>query len=427
MSTMEAVALALGALIVLGAILVLRAYHRSRTGRSIATRPAIAPTSADATTVAAMSKSLMLPAGVQGVFEDELLHAHLEHNAPLVIEDPADDTQLIVLGSSDAAASFGDAIGPIPGQMAGLLVGADAMVKSGIAVGEQSGMLVRIYGESAKALRESQKVYDGSGKMLAVVRQGDGRFAHVLRIVPGGRLQAASAGLGAVSAIATQAQLAAIERKLQDVLDGVKDLQVAIDRQEQAQLDGMDRTLADIYEGARASGVLTKSAWDQLAPLRRPIDNHHANAELKVVALIQELEQQTSTGDKRAWFNEQGPKLETALAQLAQAERALIQFEAMRVWWLALEDDAVAGHYADQLRRRVEDRRRAREGIDGSVAVALERASKIGIWNFVHSPWDSSAVGPQVAQLRASLEARRLMRSEPVTDTGQDDDLVPET
>jgi hypothetical protein len=293
--------------------------------------------------------------------------------------------------------------------MAGILVGADALVKAGIAVGEQSGTLVRVYADSAKALREGRKVYDSAGRMLSAVQDANGKFSHVLRIAPATGVQVLSSGAGVLSAVAMQAQLASIEKKLQEVLDGVRELQASIDRQEQAQLDGMDRTLNDLYRGARATGVLTQAAWDQLAPLRKFIDEHHVNAELKVQALIAELEKATTTGDRRAWFKHSGPKLEKALAQLAQAERALIQFEALRVWWLALTDDAAAGHYATQLQERLESRRESRSALESRAIAALEAARETWAWDFVHSPWDSSKVEPQAVRLRKRLDERRLL------------------
>ncbi len=368
--------------------------------------------------VAAMRKQLALPVGSTPVFGAELAEVEISPGQALVVEDPTDPRQLIVIGSEDAAASLGQVVGAIPGQMAGVLVGADALVKAGVAVGEQSGTLVRVYSDSAKALREGRKVYDSTGRMLSVVQDANGKFSHVLRIAPATGAQALSAGTGVLSAVAMQAQLASIERKLQEVLDGVRDLQASIDRHEQAQLDGMDRTLNDIYQGARAAGVLTQSAWDQLAPLRKFIDEHHVNAELKVKALVADLKKLKTTGDRRAWFNESGPKLEKALAQLAQAERALIQFEALRVWWLALTDDAAAGHYAEQLRERVTARRKSRGVLESQTMDVLEAARETWAWDFVHSPWDSSKVETQAVRLRKRLQAQGLLVNQAVIDPG---------
>jgi len=361
------------------------------------------------TEVATMRQSLALPPGSNAVFAAELAVANLLPGQPIVIVDPNDDSQIIVLANEDVAATFGEVIGAIPGQMAGMLVGADAMVKAGIAMGEQSGLLVRVVGNSAKALKEGRKVYDSSGKMLAVVQNANGKFMHVLRIQPLKGVQALAAGTGALSAIAMQAQMAAIERKLQEVLGGVRDIQASIDRHEQARLDGMDRTLNDLYQGVRMSGVLTQATWQQLAPLRKFIDEHHVNAELKVNALVDDLAKQKSTGDRRGWFRANGPRLEKSLAQLAQAERSLIQFEALRAWWFSLTDDAAAGHYAEQLRTRLDDRRRKRGAIEIATWNALESARKTGIWDFVHSPWDSSKVEPAAVRLRNRLISQGLL------------------
>lgn len=369
--------------------------------------------------VSAMRQRLALPASGTPVFAAELASVDVVPGQPIIVADPMNQNQAIVLGGDEAAAALGEVIGPIPGQMAGMLVGADAMVKSGIAVSEQSGVLVRVAGDSAKALREGRTVYDSSGKLLAVVKDANGKFIHVLRIEPLKGVQALSAGTGALSAIAMQAQMAAIEKKLQEVLHGVRDLQASIDRHEQAQLDGMDRTLNDIYQGARTSGVLTQAAWDQLAPLRKFIDEHHANAELKVKALVDDLAKQKSTGDRRGWFRTNGPKLEKALAQLAQAERSLIQFEALRAWWLALTDDAAAGHYAEQLRARLDERRRTRGAIEEATLQALESARDTWVWDFVHSPWDSSKVETQAVQLRNRLNAEGLLGTISAFDSGE--------
>jgi hypothetical protein len=411
MSPVEVVLLV--AVVVMAVVIVALLFRR----RSETSAAGLLPESIEAE-VSTMRQRLALPAGGTPVFATELACADLVPGQPIIVADPMNPNQIIVLGGDQAAASLGDVIGPIPGQMAGMLVGADAMVKAGIAVGEQSGILVRVAGDSAKALREGRKVYDSSGKLLAVVQDANGKFMHVLRIQPLKGIQALSAGTGALSAIAMQAQMAAIEKKLQEVLDGVRDIQASIDRHEQAQLDGMERTLNDIYQGARTSGVLTQAAWDQLAPLRKFIDEHHVNAELKVKALVEELAKQKSTGDRRGWFRNNGPKLEKALAQLAQAERSLIQFEALRAWWLALTDDASAGHYAEQLRSRLDERRRTRGTLEEATLKALESARETWAWDFVHSPWDSSKVETQAVRLRNRLTAEGLLSGAPALDGG---------
>lgn len=367
--------------------------------------------------VAAVRQQLALPVGSSTVFGRDLVATEITPGQSLVIEDPNDPRHLIVIGGEGAASRFGEVVGVIPGQMAGMLVGADALVKAGIGVGEQSGTLVRVYADSAKALREGRKIYDASGRMLSVVQDANGKFSHVLRIAPATGMQALTAGTGVLSAVAMQAQLASIEKKIQEVLDCVRDLQATIDRHEQAQLDGLDRTLNDIYRGARASGVLTQSAWDQLAPLRKFIDEHHVSAELKVKALIDELERRKTTGDRRAWFKNSGPKLEKSLAQLAQAERALIQFESLRVWWLALTDDAAAGHYADQLQGRLTARRQTRSALESQTFAALEAARETWAWDFVHSLWDSSKVEPQAVRLRDKLRDQGLLDAHLAIDT----------
>jgi hypothetical protein len=412
MSPVEVVLLV--AVVAMAAVIAVLLFRR----RSDISAPGSLPEGINAE-VSTMRQRLALPAGGTPVFAAELTSADLVPGQPIIVADPMDQNQIIVLGGDEAAAALGDVIGPIPGQMAGMLVGADAMVKAGIAVGEQSGVLVRIAGDSAKALREGRKVYDTSGKLLAVVQDANGKFMHVLRIQPLKGVQALSAGTGALSAIAMQAQMAAIEKKLEEVLDGVRDIQASIDRHEQAQLDGMERTLNDIYQGARTSGVLTQSAWDQLAPLRKFIDEHHVNAELKVKALVEELTRQKSTGDRRGWLRTNGPKLEKALAQLAQAERSLIQFEALRAWWLALTDDASAGHYAEQLRTRLDERRRNRGAIEEATLQALESARETWAWDFVHSPWDSSKVETQAVRLRNRLTAEGLLGTIPAIERGE--------
>jgi len=354
-------------------------------------------------------EALELPPEFEAIFASTLSGVTVTPDQPIVLPDPDDETQVIVLGSDASARSIGEVVGSVPAQLAGKLVGVDALLRAGIAAGEGSGMLVRVTAESAEALRQGRQVFDSSGKLLAVVQGANGKMMHVLRIQPMRGLQALTAGTGALSAIAMQAPLASMEKKLEEILEGVHDLQATAERQEQAALDGMDHTLQDLYGGARSRGVLTQAAWDQLAPLGRPIHRQLASAESKVESLIDEMHKQKSTGDRRSWFRKNSSRLESALAQLAQAERAALQFEALRAWWLVLTDDPTAGHYVQQLQNEVTRRAEFRRRIDASAHAALEQARETRFLDWIHSPIDSSKVEPLAVRLRDRLVANQLL------------------
>ena len=392
----------LGALVlvaVLIAILILITLRRQSF------EPLGTPMSTDRQALAPASPGPISPRDLRGISRGDML---------AVLNPSNPDGEVLLFGDGMDVSQFGEEIGPIPGQLAAVAVGSNALVQAGIALGEQSGTLVRLTPESARLFKQLQKTVDAQGAFLGVLRGAGGKFEHVIRFNPAMGLQALSGITGALSAIAMQAQLAAIERALASLADDVRVVQQMLDNQTSSSLAGVREVLEEVYESVRATGAFSQIAWDQVAPLAGPVFANRDLANRRLRDLITELGTKKSTSDRRAWLKKNSRRLFLALSESEDAERSVIQYAGLRLWRLTAIQDSTLPYYQLDLEKKLRDREWRRGSSQVSMREALEAAGETHWFDWLHSPIDSRAVEKGVASLIAGLQETGLLTAQDV-------------
>ena len=332
----------------------------------------------------------------------------------LAILNPSDAGQAMIFGDPDVAAKYGEVVGPIPGQLAALVVGSNALIQAGISMGEQSGMLVRLTADSTRLFRQLEKTVDGSGAIMGVLRDAGGQFKHVIRFRPAIGLQALSGVTGALSAIAMQAQLAAIEREIRALAEDVHRVQVSLDIHATSRRVGVAEVLREVYEGSTSCGVLTQSAWDQIAPIASDVYRNSDFTKRELRAMLDELASKKSTGDRRGWLEKNQGRLIHKWIEAEQAEQAVLQYARLRLWWLATTADPALTHFVDDLSVKIVARQHRKGELAKAVREGLNRAGRTNRFDSIHSPFDTRALEKIVDRLSASLQEVGLLEIDDV-------------
>lgn len=327
----------------------------------------------------------------------------------LVVVDPRDSGAALVFGSSEIAHQLGEVVGAVPGELAKAAVGGNALLQAGVVAGEQSGLLVRLTKESTKAMRELKKIDAGDGAVMGVLRGDAGKFKHIVRFKPAGLVQNAANAGNVISAVAMQAQLAAIERAIADVAEDVREIQATLDITAMSKQDAVSRVLHEAYAVARDTGELSQAAWDQIAPMRLSVEEKLAYAERNLDHLLSNLERQDGTGDRVHWLEKNKGRLRTALWLVYESERTEMQFHALRLWWAASTADQSLPAYQENLGVLVEQLDQRRIARSKRVKRALKDAGETWWFDHMHSPIDSHRVSRRAAALRTDLKREGLM------------------
>lgn len=247
--------------------------------------------------------------------------------------------------------------------------------------------------------------------MLGLFRDSGGKFLHVARFSSANSLQILSGVTGALGAIAMQAQLASIEKAIARVGADVRRVQGTLDRSEDGARDAIDQLINDIYRGARSTGTLNRSGWDQLAPHTYTVLRNRSVAFSTVDDLLGELSAKRSTKQRREWFERNEMAITKAMTDLEQAEQALLQFMALRVWWLGMSGDTSTEHYVAEIKSELNSMSQRRQELQSRAVEVLDQAHQTTWWDWTHSPFDTHATESRVESLRQRLTSRGLLPS----------------
>lgn len=242
----------------------------------------------------------------------------------------------------------------VPSQLVGAAVAGQAGLEALVKAGQLTGRLVVVDPATAKAIKAGEMVTDKAGEMLAVIRGSGGAFSKPTRIKPlsGGLVKSAVAGPAMLSAIAMQAQLAQVEKAISEVRDTVNAVKGYLEAAERASVEGRRDTVATVYRTAHETGRMTQSLWDQIQDLEALLRRDVSLADRFLSEVVSKLEQGASglVGSRLKWLEEAGGPLAAAVAGVADARRSLVQFSMLRLWWLAVDEDATLASRHSQLR-----------------------------------------------------------------------------
>jgi hypothetical protein len=251
----------------------------------------------------------------------------------------------LVIGDPATVRRFGEVELRVPGPMM-KVVGAMVAAAPGIAgmAADAGGHVVRLTEQSMALLSQHGGLVGADGALLGVVKAADGKFAGVLTFEPVGPLAGLAPGLPVLlSAMAMQAQLLAIERKLDDIqadIDTIiRDGHIEVLAEARAAL----RILDDVHGDVIASGQLADGDWERVVPLELAVRKLHEQAG----AHLRDLEHRLGQVEGGL-----GPRLQ-ALRRVARhgeagfwfqtyvvAEAAVAKWDFLRLVRLATEADS---------------------------------------------------------------------------------------
>jgi hypothetical protein len=292
---------------------------------------------------------------------------------------PVDDDHVVAIGTNGAVAGMGHATGQDNAAFARAI--RSAAVSTPLfkqSIGLLTGRIVELTPASAHALRHGTKIMK-DGAVLAVVKGGDGKFNHILRIVDPKKAAMASALPALAAAIATQSQMAAIEKQLAAIATNVEYLVDHVHHEVDADLDSAMQILRDVYDTQLARGDLDDDEWHRLAGCEIPIRRVHAltskhleglraalrNEDRGIVRQVTDLER--TLREQRAGFWVQ---------RHVEAELGLARWEALYLIRVTQRRPEDVGRAVAEHRSRVADRARLVETICVSIADYLSEESR---------------------------------------------------
>jgi hypothetical protein len=348
---------------------------------------------------------------------------------------PTDSTnEVLVFGSESKAQKLGTIVQRMPQDLARAAVGADVLMKVATVAGEQGGLLVRLTKESTQHYNELQKMKDVAGATMGVLRQTDGKFAHVIRFKAATGLQRIGGVTGALQGMALQSQLASMEKAIGQVADKVEGVQSSLDWAREADARATRAVVMEVYRASQATGTLTPAMWDQIAPLGYSVRRLQEYAKLKLLSMAHQLEELEGKKVKQRRTElttlEKGD-FERAFANLQHANRTLAQFHALRMWHLIVSGDPALRSYQAELLREMEGQgellRQVLTAFEGAVGDAGER----GRVERILSPFDARRLERAAQSLLGQLDAIQVPAAWSSEDGEQDERRelppVPET
>lgn len=317
----------------------------------------------------------------------------LQPGDSILLDVPGEDDLILFFGDHTAVRELGgEVVQRVPGDLARIAVGADALVKAGIEIGQQQGMLVRLGKESTAAYRSMTKTVDAGGQVMGVFRDGGGKFRHVVRFQPATALQTLNGITGLLSAVAMQAQLASIQRAIADVAADVMRVERTQENLITSEMKAVEGLLRETYDAAMSSGELTDVMWDQIAGIALLVRKHDEFSALQLRDITRELAAQRSVKDRRHWLKKNRHRLAERLGAAQHASVLSAQYGALRLWRLTSLDDPSRDFYVRELTTSVPRREALVADLAVELRKAIDDAAHVGWSTRIHSPFDSRRV-----------------------------------
>ncbi|MEQ8842275.1 MAG: hypothetical protein RIB98_14925 [Acidimicrobiales bacterium] len=196
---------------------------------------------------------------------------------------------------------------------------------------EASGKVMKLTPESAELLKRYD-VMRSDGAVIGMAVEKKGRIVAPLRFEEPGVQLATLSSLA--TTVATQQQLVAIEKKLDDIKT---DLEYLIDSQHaevEARMTSALHVLDDVYAEMTERGRFDDDQWQRIVPLEQVIRELHARCLVHLRGIDHAMEQPSgNVGERVRVLNKavRDAHLEVWLPMYFHAERALTQWEILWV------------------------------------------------------------------------------------------------
>jgi hypothetical protein len=249
---------------------------------------------------------------------------------PVFIQ-PTGDDEVIAFGDAGALDLLGVVVRPIPESMVRTVRTALSATEDMAKIADQAkGVVLRLTPESQRMLKQYDALESGSA-MLGVLQAPNGQIVHQLKFVkPAGLVATNLSGL--VSGIAVQQQLAAIEKRLDQLQSSVDYLTDELHAEIEAELGSALHILNEIYSEVIQHDELSDDQWDRVANVEHEIKAHQQRTTLHMRKLQDALaEPEASLSQRVDHLSEamQDQHLEAWLALHIEADHAITQWELL--------------------------------------------------------------------------------------------------
>lgn len=258
--------------------------------------------------------------------------------------------ELLLLGSEDLLPEAGRRV---PAQLArAAVIGSDATTAISEAV-KLSGRLVLVDGQTAAGIKAGTMMLDKSGEMIAATLKGGHTVEHLARLKPIGAAGGmVTAGPAVLSAIAMQAQMANIEKRLEEVADGVSDLIHRDDLRLTSTIKAQSQALSQARRVSERVGELTEGTWSEIQGMRANVIQSHLEAKGHLAGALEKLgalrEKSIKVRENR--INAAVSELEKAFLTVELSTRNYVTYVGLHAWRLAITNDPAAEQYLDEAR-----------------------------------------------------------------------------
>lgn len=245
---------------------------------------------------------------------------------------PISDSEVVAFGHEADLATLGVEQSVVPAGFTRAISTAMAATSDFAKVADEaSGRVMKLTPESAELLKHYD-VMRSDGALIGMAVEKKGQIVAPLRFEEPGVQLATLSNLA--TTIATQQQLVAIEKKLDDIKT---DLEYLIDSQHaevEARVTAALHVLDDVYSEMTEQGRFDDDQWQRIVPLEQIIRELHARCLVHLRGIDHAIEQPSGNVGERVKVLNKAVKdahIDVWLPMYFHAERALTQWEILWV------------------------------------------------------------------------------------------------
>lgn len=315
--------------------------------------------------------------------QSEEIATALEHGGSIYLPTDTPD-EFLILGTTSHVGE------PVPADLARTAAAAvSSSVRAGVEAAQAAGHLVKVDPATARAIREGALAVDKAGKPLAVVRGANGKFEHLARLSPAGKAAGAALGLAnVVGAVSTQMQMAAIEAKLSEIVEGVEDLMTIAQRELDSSIFATRQLVAEVVGASRHAGFLPDHSWAMIAPHYKDIIEDQQMARGAVSNLIEKAKQKP----EGFWLRTRAGAVETNrdllerhLHVLNEANLNVIHMHMVRLRHYTVTQPELAPYFETLARRELQQQSEIEALMLGQASNTFAKHAEIGrLWELFH-------------------------------------------
>jgi hypothetical protein len=306
----------------------------------------------------------------------------------LVIPGPRDN-EVYAFGAPENLDVVGTTLVRTPQQLGSWATRAKAAVDGVQTYQQMVGRLMVVDPEMAAAIRAGSAAKDKAGEVLALVRDGKGRFQHVARLKGAGGLAAAASMTNALSALALQAQLDRIEKRLATICEQVGSVQRQQLREWHAEARAAQDQLAEVYRTAGRAGTLSDMNWRQIEScgiLLRKHLLHDIDRLLEAITTLEDVARDRTLRGRERGLTDSVEFLLAAGAALEESSRSWVQFSTLRLWRMTMVDDPTLESYREELAAYIARQATTLDPLIARAEAAIGQVADFRWWHLARSP-----------------------------------------